>query len=152
MLTNKEYVESRRAVPVSQGKDPYPGFRITCNCGSQRVTLVSDEGLTLYCLDCGQTTLLDHPPDPKPVVVIEVQGGVASVLKCPERVEVVIVDKDILTDWTEISRYHLAEMTDLGLTDLKIEAKRERGNIGETVALRILKLISEERERRDKDV
>ncbi len=54
--------ERRSAVPASQKEDPYPGFRVICNCGSQRVALVSDEGLGLHCLDCAQETELKKTP------------------------------------------------------------------------------------------
>lgn len=164
MLTNKEYVENEGACCPNCGQAnlfSYPPIQPTDN-----ITPMPTE-----CMDCYSSwhdtsqlvgykslkigikdEITDNPPDPKPVVVIEVKSGVASVLECPEWIEVAIVDRDVSPGWAEISRYHLIEMTDLGLTDLEVDVRRKRDNIGKTVAFRILGLISKERKRRDKDV
>lgn len=161
MLTNKEYIKNDGAICPN------------CKVKANQMNLGPAEAIQnetcekIECLECGATWWevyilgryeelevdgVEHnPPDPKPVVVIEVEGGVASVLECPEWVEVTIVDKDTQPNWEDVSRHHLAEMTSIGLTNLRAEVNRERDNIGESITLRLLEMIRKERVRRHRD-
>ena len=159
MITNKEYVEDEGE------KCP------SCGDESSQMGMAPTDANKIHerikCMTCGATWwevyILaryeelevngeeSNPPDPNPVVVIEVDNGVASILQCPEWIETVIVDKDTQPAWPDISHYHLSEMTNIGLTNLRIEVNRERVNIGETITLQLLELIRRERVRRRKD-
>ena len=145
MLTNKEYLKSEGVLcPNCSAEASQMGQGYTetvCNetiesiecltCGAnwwEVFRLVRYEGLEL---DGNEER---NPPDPQPVVLIEVRGGVASILECPEWIEVEIRDHDASPDWYDLEPWHIKEYSDSDLARLheehlgEIEYQAAQGN------------------------
>lgn len=162
MLTNKEYLESGgyscpncarydlKGVEPLDHNDTSITQRVRCgNCQAEfrdRFVLVGYQELSVPGSD-----EVHHPPDPRPEVVIEVRGGGADVVECPDWISVEIVDFDSEPEWRDLTRRHLAGRSDSELNDLALHAQTMLGTSNSAHALSLLKLIRDEHARRVKE-